>query len=193
MSQVRFEISMSLDGYVTGTNPRPEEPMGEGGQILHQWAFDADDAGRRVLAESEDTVGASIAGRRTYDHVIDSWGPDGPGFERRTPTFIVSHSMPDNVPDNGVYTFVATPEEAAERARVAAGTKDVDVFSAGIGQQLLRAGLVDEVRIHLVPVLLGSGTRLIGDLGGAQVRLERIAAFDSAMATHLRYAVVASS
>lgn len=192
MSTVRFEISMSLDGYVTAANPRPEEPMGDGGQILHQWAFDADDTGRRVLAESEDSVGASIAGRRTYDHVIDSWGADGPGFERRTPTFIVSHSVPDYVPENSVYTFVTNPEESVERALAAAGGKDVDVFSAGIGQQLLRAGLVDEVRIHLVPALLGSGTRLIDDLGGAQVRLDRIAALDSAMATHLRYRVVAT-
>jgi dihydrofolate reductase len=101
--------------------------------------------------------------------------------------------VPDDVPENGVYTFVTSPGEAVERAVAAAGTKDVDVFSAGIGQQLLRAGLIDEVRIHLVPVLLGSGTRLIDDLGGAHVRLERIAALDSAMATHLRYAVVATS
>jgi dihydrofolate reductase len=192
MSKVRFEISMSLDGYVTASNPRPDEPMGDGGQVLHQWAFHADDAGRQVLAESEDSVGASIAGRRTYDHVIETWGADGPGFERRTPNFIVSHSVPDDVPENGVYTFVTSPEEAVEQALAAAGGKDVDVFSAGIGQQLLCAGLVDEVRIHLVPVLLGSGTRLINDLGGRQIRVERIAALDSAMATHLRYRVVAA-
>lgn len=184
-------ISMSLDGYVTAADPRLEEPMGDDGQILHEWAFRADDAGRQVLDESQHSVGASIAGRRTYDLSIPWWGPDGPGFERRTPTFIVSNSQPDDVPENGLYTFVASPEEALEQASAAAGDdKDVDVFTANIGQQLLRAGHVDVVRIHLVPVLLGSGTRLTDDLAGQHIRLKPLGALESAMANHLRYAVV---
>lgn len=158
--------------------------------MLHEWAFNADDAGRQVLEDSEDSVAASIAGRRTYDQAISSWGPNGPGFERRTPTFIVSHSEPDNVPENGVYTFVSSPKEALEQAVAFAGGKDVDIFSASIGQQLLRAGDVDEIRIHLVPVLLGTGTRLIDDVGREHIRLRRLGVLESAMATHLRYAVV---
>lgn len=186
MSSVRFEISMSLDGYVTAANPRVEEPMGDGGQILHEWAWNADDTGRRVLDESQSTVGASVAGRRTYDLSIADWGADGPGFELRTPTCIVSHGVPDDVPEGGVYTFAGSPEEAVEGALAAAGEKDVDIFSASIGRQLLRAGRVDEISIHLVPVLLGMGTRLIDDLDGEHIRLEHLGASESAMANHLR-------
>jgi len=192
MSNVRFEISMSLDGYVTAANPRLEEPMGDGGHILHEWAFGDDEGSRDVHAESQDTVGASIAGRRTYDTSIASWGADGPGFDLRTPTVIVSHSTPQDVPDNGVYHFVPSPVEAVATAKAMAGDKDVDVFSASIGGQLLRAGLVDEVRIHLVPVLLGVGTRLLDGAGG-HIRLEPTSAVQARKATHLRYSVVKAS
>src|SRR5215471_16846589 len=128
MGKVRFEISMSLDGYVTASGVRPEEPMGDGGQQLHEWAFGADEVGREQEAESQSSVGASIAGRRTYDLSVPWWGADGPGGSLRTPTFIVSHSTPEDVPQGGVYTFVGSPQEALERAREVAGDKDVDVF-----------------------------------------------------------------
>jgi dihydrofolate reductase len=187
---VVFEISMSLDGYVTEAGVRPEEPMGDGGQQLHEWAFGADERGRDVLAESERNVGASIAGRRTYDLSVPWWGPDGPGGAARTPTFIVSHGTPGHVPEGSVYTFVDSPIEALERAAAAAGDKDVDVFSASIGQQLLRAGCIDQVHVHLVPVLFGAGMRLFEDLGGTHVQLEIIGVVEGSKATHLRYAVV---
>jgi len=169
-----FDISMSLDGYVTAAGVRPEEPMGDGGQQLHEWAFGTDERGRDVLAESASTVGATIAGRRTYDLSVPWWGPDGPGGADRTPTFIVSHSTPGHVPEGSVYTFVNDPIEALELALAVAGDEDVDVFSASIGQQLLRAGRIDEIHVHLVPVLFGAGTRLFEDLGGIHVQLEII-------------------
>ena len=190
MTKVVFDVSMSLDGYVTAAGVRPEEPMGDGGQQLHEWAFGADERGRDVLAESASTVGASIAGRRTYDLSVPWWGPDGPGGEARTPTFIVSHSTPAKVPEGSVYTFVGSPIEALELARAAAGGKDVDVFSASIGQQLLRAGRINEIRVHLVPVLFGAGTRLVEDLGDNHVQLAIIGVSEGAKATHLRYGVV---
>ncbi len=193
MSKVRFEISMSLDGYVTASGVRPEEPMGDGGQQLHEWAFGADERGRELLAESQSSVGASIAGRRTYDLSLPWWGPDGPGGEARTPTFIVSHSKPEQLPEGGVYTFVDSPEEALELARAAAGEKDIDVFSADIGQQLLRAGKVDEIHVHLVPVLFGAGTRLFENRGDDHIRLQITQVVDASNATHLRYAVVRST
>ncbi len=193
MSKVRFEISMSLDGYVTASGVRPEEPMGDGGQQLHEWAFGADERGRELLAESQSSVGASIAGRRTYDLSVPWWGPDGPGGEARTPTFIVSHSKPEQVPEGGVYTFVESPEEALELARAAAGEKDIDVFSADIGQQLLRAGKVDEIHVHLVPVLFGAGTRLFENLGDDHIQLQITQVVEASNATHLRYAVVRST
>jgi dihydrofolate reductase len=185
-----FDISLSLDGYVTAAGVRPEEPMGDGGQQLHEWAFGTDERGRDVLAESASTVGATIAGRRTYDLSVPWWGPDGPGGTARTPTFVVSHGTPDHVPEENVYTFVNSPVEALELASAAAGDRDVDVFSASIGQQLLRAGRIDEIRVHLVPVLFGAGTRLFEDLGGTHVQLAIIRVADGSKATHLRYAVV---
>ena len=186
MSAVRFEISMSLDGYVTASGVRPDEPMGDGGQVLHEWAFGDDERGRDVHADSQDTVGASIAGRRTYDLSIPWWGANGPGSEARTPTIIMSHSEPENVPKGGVYAFAGSPEDAVATATAIAGDKDVDVFSASIGGQLLRAGLVDEVGVHLVPVLLGLGTRLLDDAGG-HIRLQITRIVEEAKATHLRY------
>src|SRR6266700_8146622 len=188
MSTLRFEISMSLDGYVTAARPRPDAPMGDGGQVLHEWAFGDDEHGRDLHDDSQQTVGASIAGRRTYDQAISSWGADGPGFGRRTPTIIVTHSTPGNVPANGVYTFVGSPAEAAATATAIAGDKDIDVFSASIGGQLLRAGLVDEIRIHLVPVLLGAGTRLLDDTGG-HITLQPTSIVQESRATHIRYRV----
>ena len=192
MTKVIFDMSMSLDGYVTAAGVRPEEPMGDGGQQLHEWAFGADERGREVLAESASSVGASIAGRRTYDLSVPWWGPDGPGGEARTPTFIVSHGTPEQVPEGSVYTFAGSPIEALELAAAAAGDKDVDVFSASIGRQLLRAGRIDEIHVHLVPVLFGAGTRLVEDLGGTHVQLEIIGVGEGPKATHLRYAVVAA-
>ncbi len=189
MGKLRFEISMSLDGYVTASGVRPEETMGDGGQVLHEWAFGADEVGRELLAESQASVGASIAGRRTYDLSVPWWGPDGPGGTARTPTFIVSHSEPQEIPEGGVYTFVASPEEAVELAKAAAGQKDVDVFSPNIGQQLLRAGLVDEIYLHVVPVLFGAGTPLCEHLDD-HVRLEATGVIEGSKATHLRYHVV---
>jgi dihydrofolate reductase len=187
-----FEISMSLDGYATAAGVRAEEPMGDGGQQLHEWAFGADERGREVLAESARTVGATIAGRRTYDLSVPWWGPDGPGGAARTPTFIVSHGTPGHVPEQSVYTFVNSPIEALERAAATAGDKDVDVFSASIGQQLLRAGRIDQIHVHLVPVLFGAGTRLFDHLGGTHVQLEIIGVGQGSKATHLRYAVLAA-
>jgi len=190
MPTVIFDISMSLDGYVTAAGVRPEEPMGDGGQRLHEWAFGDDERGRDVLADSESKVGATIAGRRTYDLSVPWWGPDGPGGAARTPTLIVSHSTPAKIPEGSVYTFVGSPIEALELAQAAAGGKDVDVFSASIGQQLLRAGRIDEIRVHLVPVLFGAGTRLVEDLGDNHVQLAIIGVSEGSKATHLRYAVM---
>jgi dihydrofolate reductase len=193
MLKVIFDISMSLDGYVTAAGVRPGEPMGDGGQQLHEWAFGDDERGRDVLAESESKVGATIAGRRTYDLSVPWWGPDGPGGAARTPTFIVSHSTPAQLPGGSVYTFAGSPIEAVELAQAAAGGKDVDVFSASIGRQLLRGGRIDEIHVHLVPVLFGAGTRLFEDLGESHVQLEIIGVDGGLKATHLRYAVVQGS
>lgn len=103
---IRFETSMSLDGYVTAANPTLHEPMGAGGQVLHQLTFAAGEVSRQQVDDSQASVGASIAGRRTYDTSIEWWQSDGPGGSLRTPTFVVSHTTPEDVPAGSVYTFV---------------------------------------------------------------------------------------
>ena len=143
MPKVIFDISMSLDGFVTASNVRPEEPLGDGGQRLHKWAFGENERNRELLAEAVDAVGAVIAGRHTYDLSVPWWGADGPSGPARIPVFVVSNSEPEEVPDGGMYTFVDRIERALEEAKAAAGDKDVAVMGgADIGQQYIRAGLV---------------------------------------------------
>src|SRR5262249_7998547 len=115
MAKVIFDMSMSLDGYMTASGVRPEEPMGDGGQQLHSWAVGTGDArSAHVLAEMIRTVGAGIAGRRTYDMSVRWWGADGPSGPSRTPLIVVSHGKPKQVPKGGVYMFVQSPEEAVK-------------------------------------------------------------------------------
>jgi dihydrofolate reductase len=191
MGKVVFDISMSLDGFITAANQRPEEPMGDGGERLHQWLFGDDPRDRQVLTDGATALGAVIAGRRTYDDSLPWWGADGPTGPDRVPVYVLSHDMPEKVPDGGVYTFVTDGIEAAlAQARAAAGDKDVTVMGgADTGQQFLRAGLVDELSIHLVPVLFGSGTRMFEHLGDQHLQLEHAGTVQTAAATHLRYRV----
>ena len=116
MSTLVLDISISLDGYATGANPSDDVPMGTGGERLHAWMGGDDLVGDAILGESNGRVGGTIAGRRTYDRSVAYWGADGPGGADRTPTFIVSHTVPSDVPAAGVYTFVPTPEDAVAAA-----------------------------------------------------------------------------
>ena len=192
MAKVIFDISMSLDGFVTASNVRPEEPLGDGGRRLHEWAFGEDERNRELLAEAVNFVGAVIAGRRTYDLSLPWWGADGPAGPARVPVFVVTHAEPEEVPEGGVYTFVTDGiESALEEAKAAAGDKDVAVMGgADIGQPYIRAGLIDEISIHLVPVLLGGGTRMFEHLGSQHIQLETAGVVETPEATHLRFTVV---
>jgi dihydrofolate reductase len=192
MAKVIFDISMSLDGFVTASNVRPEEPLGEGGQRLHEWAFGEDERNRELLTEAVDAVGAIIAGRGTYDLSVPWWGADGPTGPARVPVFVLTHAEPEDAPEGGVYTFVTDGiERALEQAKAAAGEKDVAVMGgAHIGQQYIAAGLVDEISIHLVPVLFGDGTRMFEHLGGEHIQLETAGVIGTPAATHLRFRVV---
>jgi dihydrofolate reductase len=191
MGKVVFDISMSLDGFMTAANRRPEEPMGDGGQRLHQWAFGDDRRDREVLTSGVGATGAVIAGRRTYDDSVPWWGADGPTGPARVPVFVLTHEAPEDTPEGGVYTFVTGGiERALEQARAAAGAKDVTVMGgAETGQQYLRAGLVDELSIHLVPVLFGSGTRMFEHLGDQHLQHEHAGVTQTAAATHLRFRI----
>jgi len=192
MGKVVFDISMSLDGFMTGAKQRPEEPLGDGGEQLHQWASSDDPRDREVLTGGGATLGAVICGRRTYDDSQPWWGADGPTGSDRVPVFVLSHHVPTEVPDGGVYTFVTGGvERTLQQARAVAGDKGVTVMGgADTGQQFLRAGLVDELSIHLVPVLFGSGTRMFEHLGDQHIQLDPAEVIQTAAATHLRYRVV---
>jgi dihydrofolate reductase len=191
MGKVVFDISMSLDGFMTAAGQRPDEPMGEGGERLVEWAFGADERDRAVLTDGIASIGAVIAGRRTYETSVPWWGADGPTGPARVPVFVVCHKAPEEVPEAGVYTFVTEGiERALEQARDAAGDKGVTVMGgAETGQQYLRAGLVDELSIHLVPVLLGAGTRMFEDLGEQHIQLENGGSVQTSAATHLRFPI----
>lgn len=191
MTKVFFDISMSLDGYVTASGQTPDEPMGPGGDQLVAWAFGEDERDRRVLSDGIAGTGAVIAGRRTFDTSLQWWGADGPTGEARLPVFVVTDEPPGDAPEGGVYRFVTDGiEPALEQAKAAAGDKGVTVMGgADIGRQYLRAGLIDELSIHLVPILLGGGTRMFAHLGTEHVRLEQTGVTSTPAATHLRLRV----
>jgi len=193
MGKVIFDVSMSLDGFITGANPRPEAGwggLGEGGERLHDWGFNSADPRNLEIMEGYATAGANIFGRTGYDHSILNWGADGPSGAARVPTVIVSHNIPRDVPQGGVYSFVDGIEAAFETAKELAGDRDVYITGADVAGQFLKLGLIDEVSIHLVPVLFGSGTRLFEGLGGEHISLETLEVIETNEAIHMRFRVV---
>ena len=188
MGTVILDTSMSLDGFMTADNRSAEVPLGTGGEVLTKWAMD-DAVGVELLGAWVGNLGASIAGRVTYDTSLPWWGPNGPSGEARRPLFVVTHEAPEDTLENGVYSFVTDGiERALAKAQAAAGDKDVVVMGgANLGRQYLRAGLVDEVQIHLVPVVLGAGTPMFDGVG--RLDLTTLEAIRSERATHLRFRI----
>jgi dihydrofolate reductase len=187
MSKVVLDVSMSLDGYTAGPNVREEEPMGDGGEQLHEWmAGKGPDGGVDIgiRQELDASVGATVIGRRTFDLGLGPWGgTPWPGVR----SFVVTHrTREDLLGDNGGRFAFDGLEVAARRAKEAAGDKDVLVLGAAVARQLLRAGLLDEVRIHLVPLLMGEGTPLFA---GERAELIPQGAAVTGSVTHLRYSV----
>jgi len=203
MTRIVADISVSLDGYVTGPDPGPENGLGTGGEALHTWAFSDDEDDRRVLREATARSGAVVLGRRLFD-VVDGPGgwDDATGYgagEAATPAFVVVTSVPPpDVRLTGLdWTFVTTglrDAVAAARARAEAasspsgGPLDVVVMGGGatVGSALA-AGLVDVLTLHLAPVVLGAGTPLWA--GGPPVALVRQDVTATSTATHLTYDV----
>jgi len=193
MGKVIFDVSMSLDGFITGANPRPEAGwggLGEGGERLHDWGFNSTDPRNREIVAGWATIGTVIVGRTTYNLSIPNWGADGPTGAARTPTVVVSHSVPNDIPHGGVYSFVNGVEAAFETAKTLAGDKDISITGSNVAQQFITLGLIDELSIHLVPVLFGSGTRLFEGLGSEHISLEPVEVIETAEAIHLRFRVV---
>jgi dihydrofolate reductase len=192
MGRVFSEISMSLDGFVTGPNVRVGNGMGDGGDRLHDWRFDAktetDDA---IVDEIYASNGAVIIGKRMFDVGYEPWG-DPPPFGM--PVFIVTHHGREPMPMQGgtTYNFVTGGIEAAlEQARGVAGDKNVLVQGgANIIRQYLEAGLLDEMQIHIVPILFGDGIRLFEDLDPEGIELRKTSTIDTPGATHFRFEVL---
>jgi dihydrofolate reductase len=186
MGSVVIDMSMSLDGYIAAPNDNPEQGLGEDGMRLHNWAFDDPSVFERVYGNLVEETGAVIMGRRSYDNSIEAWGGKGPLGD--VPCFVVTH-RPLASPDP-VFTVVTDGiESALAKAREAAGEKRIGLMGANIDQQFLAAGLVDEIRIHLVNVLLGGGRRLFDQLP-ERTELEQTGLSQTDGVTHLEYRVV---
>ena len=198
MGLVVVDISMSLDGFVAGPDDGLGRGLGEGGEPLHNWvmggawsydegpSFQASGVDREVIDEVFGDAGAIIIGRRMYD-VVDGWGDESP-FD--LPVFVVtSRPHPTRTVGATSYTFVTDGIDSALRqAQQAAGDKSVSVGGGGrVIQQFLAAGLVDEMQVHVAPVLLGGGKRLFEHLGTSLPRLEQVRVRESPLATHIRY------
>lgn len=192
MGKVVLEMSGSLDGFVTGPDVSPEQPMGDDGELLHEWMFAGRSGAeaRNFQAARFSRVGAVIVGRRMADLGIGPWG-DEPVFH--APVFVVTHRPAETIVKRGgtSYTFVTDgPEHALVRARAAAGADDVLIGGgADVARQYLQLGAIEELQLHLVPVTLGAGTRLFAAGDATNVRLRPLAAEADALATHLTYAV----
>jgi dihydrofolate reductase len=190
MTRVICDMSMSLDGYVTGPNDSRENPFGDGAEMLHYWIFDAaTDEDRAVLQDMRDSVGAIVMGRTSFDKNEGDGGWDDGGPLGDTPCFVVTHHAPERSHPS-IYTFVTDGVATAiEQAKQTAGDKKVSLFGATVMQQALPLGLVDEIRVHVIPVLLGGGTPLFAALDST-ISLERTQVVATPAATHLRFRVV---
>jgi dihydrofolate reductase len=190
MREVVVDISMSLDGFVTGPNAGPDNGLGDGAEALHTWAFADDPVDRELLAAGVERSGAVILGRKLFD-VVD--GPDGWNDEvgygaahaARPPMFVVTHTPPaaTRLP---FFTFVDGIEAAVEQALAAAGDGDAVVMGGGhVARQVIALGLADRILIHHAPLLLGAGTPLFD--GGEPVALRQVDVTVSPYATHITY------
>ncbi|MGH8019701.1 MAG: dihydrofolate reductase family protein [Opitutaceae bacterium] len=215
MSKLRLSITTSLDGYVAGPNQSMENPLGEGGEQLHEWAFPTrafrslhgDTGGGEtgvnddVLREAFENVGATIMGRNMFagplrgawgENPWQGWWGEDPPFHH--PVFVLTHHAraPLTMQGGTTFHFVTDGiESALAQARKAAGEKDVAIGGgASVVQQYLAAGLIDEMDIHIVPRLLGSGARLLDNLDTSKISLEAIRAIEGPGVAHLKYRVV---
>jgi dihydrofolate reductase len=190
MTPVICDMSASLDGYVTGPNDSRQNPFGDGAGMLHDWMFGAATGeDRAILQEMLDGVGAVVMGRKSFDknEGDGGWGDGGPAGD--TPCFVVTHSKPATS-HPPVYTFVTDGVASAiEQAKEVASDKVVSLHGATVMQQGLPLGLVDEIRVHVIPVLLGGGTPLFAHLDSA-ISLERTSALATPAATHLSFRVI---
>ncbi|WP_199041922.1 dihydrofolate reductase family protein [Glycomyces salinus] len=192
MSRVTCDITMSVDGYVAGPNQSAEKPLGERGELLHRWQFEQPEAN---ITEREGilSAGAYIMGRNMFgpakgvpaENWTGWWGDEPP---YHAPVFVLTHHPRASVPMQGgtTFHFVTDIESALTQAREAAGGRDVAIAGgAATVNQYLAAGLIDELRLHVAPMVLGAGERLFADVG--DLDLEPADARATELVTHLTY------
>jgi dihydrofolate reductase len=189
-------MSMSLDGFIAGPNEGPGNPLGDGGPRLHEWALTGGDADRKDVARPPGingqvfdefmSTGAVVAGRGTFEPA-GGWGGD---HHDGVPIFILTRHHPDELRQWPLVTYVNDVRTAMTQAKEAAGDKDVLVHGAGTAQLALAAGVLDELEIHLIPVLLGQGRPLFEGLAPEHIELERIRILEGeGGVTHMHYRV----
>jgi dihydrofolate reductase len=212
MSRLKFQISISLDGFVAGPNQSEEDPLGEGGEQLHEWVVKLAawrethgreggevNASTPLMEEATANVGAVLMGRNMFgggpgpwaEEPWTGWWGEEPPFH--VPVFVLTHHEREPLEMQGgtTFTFVTDGiESALAQAKEAAGDKDVSLGGgASVAQQYLAAGLIDELQLNVVPVLLGSGARLFEGGVGTGLGLEPTLVVEAPDVTHLRYAV----
>lgn len=186
MGKVAIDMSMSLDGFISRPNPTPKEPLGSEGQVLQEWMAEPG-AFEIAFGSSDDMAGAVIMGLKTFEQNLNWWGGKGPIGD--TPCFVLCDKPVQDAPS--MFHFVTNGiESALAQAQKVAGNKVVGLMGANVDQQYIKVGLVDIIRIHLVPVLLGEGISLFEHLGSV-VPLTKLKVVDTATVTHLTYQVKA--
>jgi dihydrofolate reductase len=212
MSKVTSQISISLDGFVAGPNQSLENPIGEGGLRLHEWVFATaswreqqgqtggeNSVDSQVVDDVFENVGAYIMGRKMFgggdgpwDRSWKGWWGDDPPY--RVPVFVLTHHARDPLPMQGgtTFTFVSSGiGSALEQARSAAGDKEIAIAGgAQTVQQFIAAGMLDELYLHIVPVVLGAGERLLENVGDPT--LQPVTVIASPAVTHVKYRIVRS-
>jgi dihydrofolate reductase len=208
MGKVNFDVGVSLDGYLAGPNPRFEEPLGDAGEKVHEWMFrtatwagpdGATDRDDEIVRERTENVGAYVMGREMFGGGPGGWDEDWKGWwgddpPYHVPVYVLTHHPREPVEMKGGTTFHFVTdgiESALEQARAAAGDKDVQIAGgADVIQQYLKAGVVDEFQVHIAPVLLGGGVRLLDGLGNDEIKLELVRTVESPFVTHVKYRVL---
>ena len=193
MGKVIFDITASVDGFVAGPNDSPENPMGDGGMRLFDWYFSESETSRspesidpEIRDQATQTVGALVGGRRLYDNA-HGWNGEHP---LHVPFFIVTHHPPEVTGEiNGSFVTDGV-ESAIKQAQAVAGEKVVAVASPDIAQQCLKAGLLDEISLHIVPVLLGGGVRLFDLQDITPIELECTQATNAKKVIHMMFRVI---
>jgi dihydrofolate reductase len=188
MKKVVANITMSLDGFIAGPGISAQQPLGKDGIRLHDWIFKSKtDIDAALLNQVVETSGAVIVGARTYATAIeDAWGGVSPFV---APAFVICHHIPEKAV-NG-FTYITNGiDSALNKAKAVAGDKNVWVMGgANIIQQYLQARLIDNLHIHIAPVLFGTGTRLFENIGMDQIELKKMNVVDTPGATHIHYEI----